>query len=328
VGFLPENSVLERILKRALTSTGSVQGNREKRLKYRHEILKILAEHVNGFKQGLYSTVYFPLVYPLDYFEYFLMPVIVGETRGKREPRNIYEDITSLLRELQNLRDPYRHQSHKEATLKCIEVSKHYENKVYAFVDKYLAINRTTLINIASIILEQPDIKGSIDAIYRLISEENYMEILRTCKDIQVGGSKYDTIKHRLYGLARTYDALLIMLGAGYHFDPSERDRVSLKRRPGLESHDLRRTMFTQAFIYVMLGNYPVESYVQAYKSFVECVVKLYREPIEHTSRLCSEELNKWKTIGLETSLDMVREISRVLYALIDEALNVSGRLV
>jgi hypothetical protein len=268
----------------------------------RRTLRALLADHVRGFKTGVYSTIYLPLAYPLDRFACFLAPLL--------QHSDVYSAVTSILRELRDLRDPYRPRELNPGTRLCIETALLHDSSVHRFVDRYLAVNRATVTNIARVLLEQPCVEGSIEAMYKLLLEDGFARVFRECKS---------ALRKSLSKLATVYDALLVLLGVAHHYNPVEVVRVALGL--GKRSCLLRHTAFTQAFIYVMLGNFPVESYIEAYRALVECAVRLHREPLGYTTQLCSEELGKWRHIGVDTDHNTVRELVRTIYALVDEAL-------
>jgi hypothetical protein len=268
----------------------------------RRALLANLADRIRGFKSGIYSTIYLPLAYPLNRLECSLTLLL--------QSNEAYNILTSILKELQNLREPCRLREHSEIAQLCVKTASHYDN-VYKFVDKYLSINRTTMVNIARVLLEQPCIESSLDAICELILENKLGSIFRTCKPI---------LRKSLTKLATIYDTLLILIGVASHYNPIEKAKIALGLKH--KSNILRRTIFTQAFIYIMLGAYPVENYVEAYKTLVECTVKLYREPLGYVTHTCSEELEKWRTIGVEADTHIVEEHVRTIYALVNEVLS------
>jgi hypothetical protein len=312
VSSLPERSILDNILKSVVKSDGKLGGNHEERLKYRDEIIKILSNHLKGFKQGVHSTVYIPPIYPLEGFEYHLKELIKEDAR----PEEIYTMLTNLLKELQNLKIPkYCSDGHKKAASKCIESAKNaYGGKIYDFVDMYLAINKRTLINIARILTEQPSIQGCISALEVTIEEGGYRDVYQLCKNITLGRSKEDTLIKRIYSLARVYDGLLTILGIACHCDLARRH----KRQP--LSYILSPTPFTRVFINVMLGNIPAESYIEAYKSFIECATRAYPNSVDYAIAYCSKYIiEKWKYIGIDTEASLIKAPLRALYLVINE---------
>jgi len=305
------DKVLESIFTKVIKRDGKLTSTKKNRLKYHIEIMKTLSEHLTGFKQGIYSTIYVPPLYPLEGFEYHLIPII----NSYNKPEDIYIRFTNLLKELQELREPLYTEGHKKAALKCIEVAKPiYGEKVYSFVNKYVNLNKTVLIDIVRKLIENNSIAGCTSAIEEVFEEENYGEIYRLCKKIKLGKNKHDIFRRRIISLGRTYDGILIFLGVASNYEPAKTIREEHR------SYLLLRTPFTRAFINVMLRNIQVEDYVEAYKDFIECVVKTYPNSAEYIASYCGELLNnKWRHIGVESEYYLNKNIIKALYAMINE---------
>lgn len=322
MNFLPKTSrrhkdfspdkVLESIFDNVIKGDGKLTGTTKDRLKYHIEIMKTLSEHLTGFKQGIYSTIYVPPLYPLKGFEYHLIPII----NSYNKPEDIYIRFTNLLKELQELREPLYKEGHKKAALKCIEVAKPiYGEKVYSFVNKYVNLNKTILIDIVRKLIENNSIAGCTSAIQEVFEEENYDEIYRLCEEIKLGRGENNDFKRRIISLGRTYDGILIFLGVASNYEPAR-----IIRKKEYRSYLLLRTPFTRAFINVMLRNIQVEDYVKAYKDFIECVVKTYPNSAEYIASYCGELLNnKWRHIGVESEYYLNKNIIKALYAMINE---------
>ena len=314
-----EDSVLKSIYTCVVKEgDGKPTGHKEERLNYHNKIMKTLSEHLVGFKQDIYSTIYVPPLYPLEGFEYHLIPIINTIINVDNKPEKIYTIFASLLRELQELRDPLYTEGLEKAALKCIEAAKPiYGEKVYSFVNKYVNLNKTILIDITRKLIENNSIAGCTNAIKEVLKEETYSEIYMLCKDIRLGKNETDKFSKRITGLGRTYDGVLIFLGVASNYEIAK--DIRFKERQ-YRSYLLQRTPFTRAFINVMLRNIQVEDYVEAYKDFIECVVKTYPNSAEYIASYCGELLNnKWRHIGVESEYYLNKNIIKALYAMINE---------
>jgi hypothetical protein len=297
--------ILERIVDRVIKGDGKL---RERSEEDRREVMRALSEHLKGFRGGSFSTIYVPFSYPLDGFENHLKPV-VGDCK---HPEEVYLRLATLLKELQSLRTPLRTKAYENIIEEVDRARPSYGEKVYDFVDRYLTINRKTLVDIVRILDEHGSLLGCISAIESSLQEQGY-EDMRYLLDLRMGSHKDDTLRRRLYAIARLYDGLLIMLGAAYHYDRGRR----LRKR--YTSYVLVRSPFSQAFINLVLGSISAEDYIKALRSFIELAVQLSRDPLEYAVSRCSEQLAMWRGIGVEVEPYLIRGTLQTIRAAVDE---------
>jgi hypothetical protein len=303
-----EIKLIERIARKTIKSDGKLYGRSEEKLRCYDRIMELLSNYINGFKSGNYTTTYIPLAYPIKDFAYHLKAVLENDNE---RPEKIYIILTRLLKEFQVLKTPIHLESLRKATSLFIDVAKPYGKKAYEFVDRYMAINKETLIDIARILIEHGSIQGCIDAIRSSFEDRGYTDLSQLL-ELKVGKHKDDKLIKRIYSIARYYDSILIIFGAACHYARAD------KLRKQYASHILTRTPFTRTFIDVLLGNVSVKDYIEAYKNFVECVASNYPAPLSYVVSRCAERLAEWKYIGIETEYFMETP-SRTIYAIIND---------
>ena len=298
--------ILDSILNNVIKSDGKIK---EGKLSEYRKVVGTLARFVKEFKQDKSSTIYLPFAYPLEHkgIERCLAP-IMGENVTAEE---VYTKLTRLLKEVVALDFKYPTPKHEEAARKCREfVGQGHRVDVNECLRMLLTINRETLFHIARIISGSGLTVGSISAI-REIQKERGCEIVKSCEEIALGtNTKFDIIRSRIYSIARVYDSLLIILGVAYN------PATKLRKQ---ESVALASTPFTRAFINVLLKAITPEDYINALRSFIECVARVHPEPIENAIQYCQELLNKWRFLGVGNR--NAESVIGVLYNLIDELL-------
>jgi hypothetical protein len=296
--------ILDSILSNAIKSDGKIK---ESRLSEYRKVVDALARFVKEFKQGKSSTIYLPFAYPLEHkgIERCLAPVM-GENVTAEE---VYTKLARLLKEVVALDFKYPTPKHVEAMKKCREfVGQEHGVDIDGCLRTLLTINRETLFHIARIISGSGLIVGSITAI-RKIQKERKCEVVKPCEEIALGANtKFDIVKSRIYSIARVYDCLLMILGVAY-------SPVTKLRKQ--ESVALGSTPFTRTFTNVLLKAITPEDYINALRSFIECVARVYPEPIENAVQYCQELLNRWRFIGVGNR--NVESVIGVLYDLINE---------
>ena len=280
--------------------------HRDRGTSYSRKLLRTLAERVNGFRRGGQKTVYIPLAYPLDGLEHLLAPFIV------LEPDDVYKELVDLLEFLSRQRSLF-YDHVQRARVECVSMAGRYDD-AYGFADQLLAIHRITLMNLAMVLQELPSIDVLSAMVMLASGSHTYTNILKTCW-------KLKSFRNTLYKISRVYETLLVALGVTYHYDPSRKVWLAIdgRHRP----RTLHATPFAQAYIYMTLGNFSPNEYVEAYRTFEECTVRMYGEPLNYTVKICSEELEKWRKIGVNPE-QHVREVVYTTHSLIKEALQMA----
>jgi len=306
---MEREGLVAELVRGVIKSDGKLRSSVKERLRYRREILEVLSKHISGFRQGTYSTVYVPPAYPLDGFVYQLKPLVVGSG----SPEEVYARLVKLLRELQNLQAPFYSEGHRRVASMLFGFARAYGRRVYHFADRYMAINRSTLIDIARVLAKHGSIPGSISAIKLSAEDKEYIDLYRLLYKIKVGKHESDKLIDRVYSISRVYDGVLVMSGAACHYGVNRR----LAER--ITSYILSRTPFTPVFMDVMFGNISAEEYVEAFKSFVECAVREYPASAYHATLRCAEKLAaRWRRIGVETMYPLDTPLLAI-YAIIED---------
>jgi hypothetical protein len=298
--------ILEKIVDNVIKGDGKLRGRSGKD---RKEVMRTLSEHLKGFRKGSFSTIYVPLSYPLDGFENHLKPLLEN---CKYPPEEVYLKLTTLLKELQSLKTPFRTKAYGSIIEKVDKARPSHGEKVYNFVDRYMTINRKTLVDIVRILNEHGSVSGCISAIESSFQEQGY-EDMHYLLDLRMGDHKDDTLRKRLYAIARLYDGLLVMLGAAYHYDRGRR----LRKR--YSSYVLMQSPFSQAFIDLVLGSVSAEDYIKAFRSFIEHAIRLSTDPLEYAVSRCGEQLAEWRKIGVEVEPYLIRGALQTIRATVDE---------
>jgi hypothetical protein len=305
----PIGEVKAEILKEIVDSVIKGDGKlRERSREDRKEVMRTLSEHLKGFRRGSFPTIYVPLSYPLDGFENHLKPVL----KNCKHSEEVYLKLATLLKELQSLKTPFRTGAYESIIEKIDKARPSHGEKVYDFVDRYMVISRKTLVDIVRILNEHGSIGGCISAIESSFQEQGY-EDMYYLLDLRVGSHKDDTLRKRLYAIARLYDGLLVTLGAAYHYDRGRR----LRKR--YSSYVLLQSPFSQAFIDLVLGSVSAEDYIKAFKGFIEHAVRLSTDPLEYAVSRCSEQLAEWRKIGVEVEPYLIRGALQAIRATVDE---------
>ena len=303
---MSNKSILHLILSNIIKSDGKIKESKSNT--YR-KVMDALIKSLKEFKQGRSSTIYLPFIRSLKYenIERYLAPIIGGSVNAEE----VYIKLTELLNEIVNLDFEYPTPKHAEAVKKCREfIGQEHNTNVGECLRKLLTINKETLFHIARIIRGSGLIVGSISAI-RIIQKECGCDAVRLCEKIAMGtNTKYDTIRARIYSIAKTYDGLLIIFGVAYSPIPKLRSQESIA---------LGSTPFTHAFINVLLKAITPKNYIDALRDFIECVATVHPEPIENAVQYCQEFLNKWRFMGIEDR--NIDNVISALYNLIDELL-------
>lgn len=218
----------------------------------------------------------------------------------------VYAEIKNLLEDLVKLEVPIP--VHRASIEKCVEaVSFHMMDKAATFTSRYLSVNRLTIIQILDLLDYLKKSQGVRELVEAAIVYNRLTDVYERCKGIRLTVSKHDTLAKRLYALFRTYDNLLVILGAAAHQPLSFREMKFHRGRSG--SYTLFSTPLTRSlkFILTRISLSDVADYVSALRDLVQVAVSSVHEDLVLASTRAKRVLESYRHIDVDTSDDIIR---------------------
>lgn len=278
-------------------------------------ILRVLANFIRDFMKGTFSSIYLPQAYPLRGFGGLEVIFKV------QDPEQIFSMIKEIIFKIMKSTEPLY--AHEDTINKCLSIAKKTlssDAKALDFVITYFTINKGLFKEVIDILYSKGRIKGAWEAIETsLLESEEYSRAYNECRRVKVGSSKDDIAVKRVYGIARFYDNLLIITGAASH-EPSSFEEIKFGRGRRMP-YTLCATPFTRALSYVLSVGEGLDVYIESYKGFIRRVVKGFIGGLdpEVIVNQCSNYLEQYKQINIDTDERVVRNSVRILWKLLSE---------
>lgn len=232
--------------------------------------------------------------------------------RSEEKAEDVYVKIKALIEEIAGLRVPIP--IHNKSIEKCIEITPlSKKDKAVMFTSKYLSLNRLTIIQILDMLAYYGGFGGTISLLQRAITLEKLDDVYEGCKNVIVGGSKYDIVIKRLHALARMYDNLFVILGAAAH-EPIRYGEMRFHRGRS-EPYTLLATPFTRGlqFVLTYASTNDINDYVSALREFTSIVIRSFNEDLTLATVKAKKALENYRHINLDISEDLLRRTMTTL---------------